>query len=288
MIAAFHTGRIPRLLGALCALAICSSPLQAAPSGPGESGVQAAIELRDGSQVVGQAASGLAARWTGDGNAQDSAGHSDGRVSGGLSYVRWPAGQAFQFNGGAARVDFGSSPGNFGTADFTVAFWMKTDSKTPHEAFLGKRAACGDAASFWEIQVGSQVTRQAPTGYLLMQFFDGGHSVPVVEYEDRFEMFSSRPINDGQWHHIAWVRQSTSSGTITYLIYVDGALDNSKEYPEEVNLANQSPLVMGQSVCQCCDGTRPYSGAAAELQLFSHALSAEEILGIYNEEKSGK
>ena len=31
-------------------------------------------------------------------------------------------------------------------------------------------------------------------------------------------------FNDGLWHHIAWVRQSTSSGSITGLIYVDGAL----------------------------------------------------------------
>ena len=100
-------------------------------------------------------------------------------------------------------------------------------------------------------------------------------------------MFSSRPINDGQWHHIAWLRQSTSSGSIRYLLYVDGALDNSKASPEAANLANDSPVVMGQSVCQCCDGTRPYSGEAAGLQIFTKALSAEEILAIYVEGQAG-
>jgi hypothetical protein len=118
-----------------------------------------------------------------------------------------------------------------------------------------------------------------------MQFYDAHRFVPVAEYEDRYEFFSRHPVNDGQWHHIAWVRQSTSSGTVTYLLYLDGALDNAKAYPEAVDLVNPSPLVLGQSVCQCCDGTRPYSGAAAELQLFSHALSAEEILALY---KAGK
>jgi len=84
------------------------------------------------------------------------------------------------------------------------------------------------------------------------------------------------------------VRQSTSSGSITGLIYVDGALDNSTAYPQAANLANESPLVLGRSVCEGFDGTRPYSGAAAELQLFSHALSAEEILTLYQAGKPVK
>jgi hypothetical protein len=134
--------------------------------------------------------------------------------------------------------------------------------------------------------------RRPPTGILDFVFTDGG-------IKETYEFLCSRPMNDGQWHHIAWVRQSTSSGSIRLLIYVDGALDNAKVYPDELyflprqgplddaktepqafNLVNQSPLVLGQDVCQCCDGCRPYSGAAAELQLFSHALSAEEILTI--------
>jgi hypothetical protein len=69
---------------------------------------------------------------------------------------------------------------------------------------------------------------------------------------------------------------------------VDGALDNSKVITKSVDLANQAPLVLGQNVCQCCDGTRPYTGAAADLQLFSHALTAEEILAIYNAGKPAK
>jgi len=222
---------------------------------------------------------GLVARWSGDGNARDSAGHFDGQVSGGLRYVPGPTGQAFQFDGGNAQVDFGNGAGNFGTRDFTIAYWMKTDSQYPHEAFLAKRAVCDAGFCFWEIQVGGGV--RPPGGILDLVFAEGGYKPP-------YDLFSTRPMNDGQWHHIAWVRQSTSSGSITYLIYVDGALDNSKANLEAVDLANQSPLVLGQNVCQCCDGARPYSGAAAELQFFSHALSAEEILAIYKAGKPGR
>ena len=54
IIAAFQTGRIPRLLGALCALAFCCCPVQAASDATSQSRVQLAIELRDGSRVVGK------------------------------------------------------------------------------------------------------------------------------------------------------------------------------------------------------------------------------------------
>jgi hypothetical protein len=47
-------------------------------------------------------------------------------------------------------------------------------------------------------------------------------------------------------------------------------------------------LVLGHDICQCCDGSGPYTGAAAELQLFSHALSAEEILTLYKAGKPNK
>jgi hypothetical protein len=143
-----------------CFIMICAvlgRRAQAQPAATSESGGQLTLEQRDGSRVVRksvenalsrQSGSDLAGWWTGDGNARDSAGHCDGQVCGGLRYVPGPTGQAFQFNGGDAQVDFGKSAGNFGTGDFTVAFWMKTNSRNPQEAFLGKREACGGMSSF--------------------------------------------------------------------------------------------------------------------------------------------
>jgi hypothetical protein len=240
-----------------------------------------------GAPCIAQApiTNGLVSRWSGNGDALDSAGHFDGTVSGGLRYVPGPAGQAFQFNGADARVDFGPGAGNFGTRDFAISFWIKTDSKVQHEAFFSKRASCSTSPRFWDIQVGSGVAKNADTGILVFTMAPGGATIP-------YELYSSRPMNDGQWHHIVWVRQSTSSGGLSCLIYVDGAFDNStirqdgrlvdpRDYPEEVDVSSPTPVVLGQNICQCCDGCRAYSGAAAEFQLFSHALSAEDILAIY-------
>jgi len=258
---------------------------------------------------------GLVARWSGDGNAKDSAGHYDGQVSGGLRYVPGPAAaQAFQFGGGNgqgldfvqgqippvtytidasgnpavlnpgenAQVDFGNSIGNFGTRDFTIAFWMKTDSQYRYEAFLGKRPTCDAAYSHWNIFLGSRPGNPLP-GFLHLGITSARSQDP-----GEFALFSTRPVNDGQWHHVAWVRQSTSAGSCMGLLYLDGALDNSKPYRETVDVANQASLLLGQHVCQCCDGCHAYSGAAAELQIFSHALTAEEILTIYKAGKTEK
>jgi hypothetical protein len=231
---------------------------------------------------AGQWPSGLVARWTGDGNAKDSAGHFDGQVSGGVSYVPGPAGRAFQFNGGASKVDFGPNVGNFGTNDFTVAFWIKTDSRNPQQAFLSKRPTCDAAYSFWDIQLGSNFHPEIlPTGCFVFGLSEGSYRDPSVN-----DLISLHRVNDGQWHHVAWVRQTTSSGSIMGLIYMDGAPDNSRTYLKAVDVANQTPLVLGQNVCQCCDGCRAYVGAAADLQLFSQALSADEIITIYQAGKS--
>jgi len=271
---------------------------------------------------------GLIARWPGDGNAKDSAGHYDGVVSGGLRYAPGPAAaQAFYFGGGAgpglydqvqlppvsytidsngnvvflkpdedvrgghpqpqlngsgAQVDFGKSIGNFGTRDFTIAFWIKTDSQYRYQAFFGKRVTCDAVYSHWNIFLGSG-SGTPPPGYLHFGITSAGSKAPAED-----ALFSTRPVNDGQWHHVVWVRQSTSSGSSTGLMYVDGGLDNSKPYRETVDLGNDAPLLLGQHVCQCCDGCRAFSGAAAELQIFSHALTAEEILVLYKAQKTDK
>jgi hypothetical protein len=194
-----------------------------------------------------------------------------------LSYVTGPAGQALQFNGGDSRVDFGANAGNFGTNDFTVAFWLKTASRTAQEAILSKRAQCDGAFCAWEIELGSANSpRTIPVGVLYAGILPGGNKAG-------YPLISSHPINDGQWHHVAWVRQAAGSGSITGQIYIDGALDKSMTYPEAVDIVNQTPLVLGQHVCLNHDGTRPYSGALADLRLFSQALTAEDILGLFNE-----
>ena len=54
---------------------------------------------------------GLVHEWNGEGNANDSAGSSNGTLTGsGVSYATGIAGQAFQFNGNGGYVTLPTSP----------------------------------------------------------------------------------------------------------------------------------------------------------------------------------
>ncbi|HXR06302.1 MAG TPA: LamG domain-containing protein [Candidatus Acidoferrum sp.] len=219
---------------------------------------------------------GLVHRWTGDGNAKDVAAHDDGKVSGGLRYENSDTGQAFAFNGKDAQINFGASAGNFGSGDFTIAYWMKTRSTSLTEAFLEKRDAC-NSGHFFGIRLGSPI----PANGLPVRIGQPGLEIDEGPANTHVSFMASGPFNDGRWHHFAWMRQSTSAGSITYLLYVDGLLDSTMAVPGAADTSNHSPLVMGVSVCQCCDGTTPFSGAAKDLQLFSHALSDDEVSSMY-------
>ena len=248
---------------------------------------------------------GLVNRWPGNGSAADASGHDDGKISGGVRYGQAPTGKAFQFNGADAMVQFASASANFGKRDFTIAFWIKTASTRPAEAFVEKRVSCDASAPFWSLRLGGGVINGVPmpAGYIGLEVNAGGFDGLVSNFPDKtprlepldnghpnasIGLYSTRAINDGVWHHLAYVRQSTSSGTTIYLLYMDGTVENSLTVTLTADLHNSSAVVMGQTVCGSGDGTRPFSGAARELQLFNRAISAEEAAAIYNAGKSGK
>ena len=226
---------------------------------------------------------GLVHRWPGAGNTKDVAGHDDGKVSGGLRYESSEAGQSFAFNGSGAQINFGASAGNFGSGDFTIAYWMKTRSTRITEAFLEKRDAC-NGGHFLGIRIGSPV----PANGEPVHIGQPGLEIDEGPASTHVSFMASGPFNDGRWHHFAWMRQSTSSGSITYVVYVDGVLDNTMAVNGAADISNPSPLIMGTSVCDGCDGTTPYSGEARDLQLFTHALSADEVSAVWNAGKSLK
>jgi hypothetical protein len=99
---------------------------------------------------------------------------------------------------------------------------------------------------------------------------------------------TTNALNDGVWHHLVFQRLSTSSGSLSYLVYADGALNNTLLQAYAPDFQNSTPLVLGQNVCEGSDETQPYVGSAAELQIFSHALTAEEILALYKAGKPAK
>lgn len=209
---------------------------------------------------------GLIAWWTGDGNANDVIGNNNGMPVGGADFVPGQLGEAFQFDGIDNAIYFGNSIGNFGTNDFTICHWVKTTSTTP-QAFFEKRPACNMdyGTSWWSIR-----------GPAIFGIEVGG---PRLQYFTGLE--TKTTLNDGAWHHLAWIRQKTN-----LLVYVDGVLNNSVGTPGIADVNNTTATKLGLSSCDGIDGTGPFSGAADEIQIYNRALSASEIQGVYNADNS--
>ncbi len=194
--------------------------------------------------------------WPADGTARDRIGTDDGQLLNGVTYTRGVSGQAFHFNGQGSEVQFDEVGGNFDRNPFTLAFFIKTTSPLS-QAIWEKRPVC-DAASFWGFRM---------TGNLWGAELDGDEFGT-----DNTGVPGAPIIADGNWHHVALVRDGTNN-----TIYVDGAHPGTAISPEPVQLSNTAPMRAGMSACTDVDGTNPYSGDLDELMIFDRALTPTQI-----------
>ncbi|NRA24918.1 MAG: LamG domain-containing protein, partial [Oleispira sp.] len=100
-------------------------------------------------------------------------------------------------------IDLGTSGSLAGTTDFTVSAWVKTSSKNQTQYIVQQRGTRSYHGEFM-VYVNSH-------GKASFAVYNGGY---------QFQMASSSAINDGQWHHIAMIREGTVGK-----IYIDGQLE---------------------------------------------------------------
>lgn len=235
---------------------------------------------------------GLTDWWPGDGNANDVIGGHNGTLKN-VSFTGGQVNQAFHFRGGhgqvlvpnfissqqnKSEVDFGRDAGNFGTNDFTVDFWINLPpSATGEIAVLDKREICDSTRSLWDVRCGhTWVVDPSKSGQLFMDVT--GDNIANFAL-----VVANKPINDGVFHHAAFVRNG-----LTLTVYIDGILDNSVTTRGIANLTNNDMFMAGQSACVGTDGTEPFPGDLDELDLFNRALSPAEIRAIYLAGSAGK
>ena len=194
--------------------------------------------------------------WSANGTAKDRAGKDDGQLLNGVTYTSGFSGKAFHFNGQGSEVDFDAVGGNFDRDPFTIAFFVKTTSPVL-QAMVGKRPVC-NAASFWDFRT---------TGNLWGVELDGDEFGT-----DDIGVTGAPIIADGNWHHVALVRDGTNNTT-----YVDGANPETTVSAHPVMLSNSEPMRAGMSACTGIDGTNPYDGDLDELMMFNTALSQQQL-----------
>jgi Concanavalin A-like lectin/glucanases superfamily len=199
-------------------------------------------------------ATALAHRWTFDeasgATALDSAGADNGTLGSSVTRVTSFDGSGAvsldpesQCDLGAA-VDFGTDPGNLGTADFTVSYWVATSYSGPEG--LGDLIGNRTADSNGEFISG----RLRSDGTSSIEIDNSGVNYEAAEL--------TTPLNDSRWHNVVYTR----SGPVL-TAYVDGVLQSSFTGPGTTDIIGQSPFRVGLSLPEC-----PYENYAAIPALF--------------------
>lgn len=155
-------------------------------------------------------------------------------------------------------VDFTNRVGQFGTADFTVAFWIDTsDASLPLCDLIGNRTADSHGNFF--------CVRMRQNGIVTFEVDQDGAGTNYAS------VAGTTSVNDGRWHHVAVVRQS---GTIT--LYIDGQPVGSGQGKGIANIANGNPLKLGRSVVFSAPRYAP-NAVFDDVRIYDSALDARDI-----------
>ena len=180
---------------------------------------------------------------------------------------------ALQFDGVDDRVVVPYHPElNVGTGDFSVDAWVRTT------------ASGGDAKVIFDKRSGN--SGSGPwTGYVLFLDGSGNLCFQMADGSSFTNYCSSSPLNDGNWHHVAAVVDRTDT-TTGLRLYVDGTQVSSFA-PMTGDLDNTSDAFLGSRTTDSGGGGY-FPGVIDEVELFKRALSAAEVLSIYQSDSVGK
>ncbi|MBK9313320.1 MAG: hypothetical protein IPM55_03565 [Acidobacteria bacterium] len=204
-----------------------------------------------------QPPSGMLAWLPGDGNTTDLTGMHNGTLQNGATYAAGKVGQAFSFDGINDYVDLGAW--NAGSA-WTLEAWVNPSAlPAGRKGILGAYQSCAD----WGISLE-----------------DGKLGVTINEPSACTKTYLwDQPPSIGTWYHVV----GTNDGT-TARLYVNGVLRNSGVVTANYT-GTAAGVRIGGEVC-CTDHYFP--GLIDEPTIYNRALSATEILNIYNAGSNGK
>jgi hypothetical protein len=223
------------------------------------------------------APAGLVSWWRAEGNALDSVYNNNGTLLNGPAFTNAAAGQGFDFDGVDDRLIVSNSAAlNFGAGqDFSIETWIRA---------LPSATAFG-VMSIVEKRRATDII--GAIGYSL--YLDSGRlscQLSPAPGDTHYNFTSPGPnLQDGVFHHVAMsVQRNSANGG---RLYVDGQLVHTFDPTIAVgDLSNTEPLRIGNHPDPSLDCF--FKGIIDESSIYSRALSATEIQGIYNAGGAGK
>jgi type IV pilus assembly protein PilA len=191
----------------------------------------------------------------GSGTALDTMGINNGTVNGATATtgVRGVANTAYSFDGVNDYIDAGASllsPTDI-SQPYTLSVWIKT---------LSSANPGGDMISQYD-GGGNRFAFMFRSGYVnYWHAWNGGATITAN-------------VNDNNWHHIVAVKINNLSEGLK--IYVDGLQ----------NVSGNDVLAFGNTNTKIGGGSSFFNGSIDSTRIYNKALSADEVLNIYNAEK---
>ena len=220
---------------------------------------------------------GMVSWWPGDGNASDIIGGNHGTLQGSATFTTGgKVGQAFSFDGASGtRVSINDIDNLRFAGSFTFDAWVNTTS-------IGTQSGSVFAADVLR-------KRHRDDGGLMdigIGMIDNVARFFLVDDTGNFAVIQGATIiNDGQWHHIAGVRDSSAGEA---RLFVDGVLEASLADTTGTFLEVNSVLwnignTPGNGTIKF-----PWDGLIDEVEIFNRALSEAEIMAIFDAGSAGK
>ncbi len=219
---------------------------------------------------------GIVAWWSDGSTAVDLVGGYDGVLENGAGFTNALVGNGFAFAGGTGYVQLPPALFPFTNAGpFSFELWFET---TAGGVILAQQngtppPAGGALTAGWlpYVYVGTD-------GNLRVQmFWDGTVNDQIT---------TSTPVNDGLYHHVAVTYDGTNE-----MAYLDGAEIGVKSLPYS-NLATNWFLQFGTGYTEYWPagngGWYAFDGVIDQPTLYSNALTAAQVLAIYNAGGAGK
>lgn len=192
-------------------------------------------------------------------NATDSAGSNNGVVSS-VSYAAGMVGQAFSFNGTSDYITVPGAAIPVGNNPITVEMWVYTQSSSWVD----------NVNTIFEYSGGSGVTFALD----MMSF----PNLQFYTWTANDKTFNTGLSSDTGWFHVA----ITHDGT-TMRFYINGAQVDSAA--RTLNTSSGGTLYIGRATTVASSF---FDGKIDEFTTYSRALTATEILNIYNAGSAGK
>jgi hypothetical protein len=220
--------------------------------------------------------SGMVSWWSGDRHPLDLVGTNDGTLMNGATYAAGMVGQGFSLDGANDFVRIPSAA-ELKPQNFTIDAWVFAMNAGSISDAIGPIIVSKDIGDTTSTSPGTSWTLTGPgnTGRFnaFVGFSDGSHP----------QLTSINSFSFSTFHHVAM----TWNGSLLRL-YVNDSLEGSVNLGSKTVFYNDDPISIGRHNQDLVGGTRAFNGFIDEVEIFNRALSASEILAIYNAGSSGK